>query len=138
MIDAYAAHAAALAARDGTALLQVADGFEAIGALRYAMKAATDAADAFVQEGRKDSARRAAARAHLLHAPGHGLHPPEIDGLDDTTTGLTDRERQLVDLARNGLTNTEIADRLVLSVRTVETHLYHAMRKLGVNDRRKL
>ena len=138
MIDAYAAHAAALAARDGTALLQVADGFEAIGALRYATKAATDAADAFVQQGRKDSARRAAARAHLLHAPGHGLQPPEIDGLDDTTTGLTAREGQLVGLAREGLTNTEIADRLVLSVRTVETHLYHAMRKLGVNDRRKL
>jgi DNA-binding NarL/FixJ family response regulator len=66
------------------------------------------------------------------------LQPPEIDGLDDTTTGLTAREGQLVGLAREGLTNTEIADRLVLSVRTVETHLYHAMRKLGVNDRRKL
>ena len=138
MIDAYAAHAAALAARDGTALLQVAEGFEAIGALRYAMKAATDAADAFVQEGREDSARLAAARAHLFHAPGHGLQPPEIDGLDDITTGLTAREAQLVDLARKGLTNTEIADRLVLSVRTVEAHLYRAMRKLGVNDRRRL
>ena len=51
---------------------------------------------------------------------------------------LTARESQLVGLARQGLSNAEIADRLVLSVRTVETHLYRAMQKLGVSDRREL
>ena len=51
---------------------------------------------------------------------------------------LTPREAQLVDLAARGLTNAEIADRLVLSVRTVESHIYRAMQKLGVNDRREL
>jgi DNA-binding NarL/FixJ family response regulator len=34
--------------------------------------------------------------------------------------------------------NAEIADRLVLSVRTVESHIYRAMQKLGVGDRRQL
>ena len=51
---------------------------------------------------------------------------------------LTKREAQLVALAREGLCNAEIADRLVVSVRTVESHLYRAMHKLGVSDRREL
>ena len=53
-----------------------------------------------------------------------------------TAIALTARESQLVGFARQGLSNAEIADRLVLSVRTVETHLYRAMQKLGVSDRR--
>jgi DNA-binding NarL/FixJ family response regulator len=51
---------------------------------------------------------------------------------------LTAREAQLVELASRGLSNAEIADRLVLSVRTVESHIYRAMQKLGVGDRRRL
>jgi DNA-binding NarL/FixJ family response regulator len=51
---------------------------------------------------------------------------------------LTAREAQLVELASRGLSNAEIADRLVLSVRTVESHIYRAMHKLGVGDRRRL
>ena len=58
---AYLAHASGLAARDGGALMAAADEFAAIGADRYAMEAAVDAAAAFVAEGREDSARRAAA-----------------------------------------------------------------------------
>ncbi|MCA5892128.1 LuxR C-terminal-related transcriptional regulator [Isoptericola sp. NEAU-Y5] len=52
--------------------------------------------------------------------------------------GLTAREAEIVALAREGLTNREIASRLFLSVRTVESHLYRAMQKLGVSDRRQL
>ena len=63
---------------------------------------------------------------------------PEIDGLDSAAVGLTAREAQLVELASQGLSNAEIADRLVLSVRTVESHIYRAMGKLGVSDRREL
>jgi DNA-binding NarL/FixJ family response regulator len=51
---------------------------------------------------------------------------------------LTPREAEFVDLAARGLSNSEIADRLVLSVRTVESTLYRAMQKLGVHDRRQL
>lgn len=63
---------------------------------------------------------------------------PRIDGLDAPAIELTARESQLIELARQGLTNAEIADRLVISVRTVETHLYRGMQKLGTNDRRDL
>ena len=45
---------------------------------------------------------------------------------------------QIVTLAAEGLSNAEIAERLVLSVRTVESHIYRAMHKLGVSDRRDL
>ena len=51
---------------------------------------------------------------------------------------LTSREAQLVELARQGLSNAQIAERLVLSIRTVESHLYRAMQKLGVSDRHDL
>jgi DNA-binding NarL/FixJ family response regulator len=48
---------------------------------------------------------------------------------------LTAREREIVTLAARGLSNRDIADLLVLSVRTVEGHLYRAGHKLGVGDR---
>ncbi len=138
LVAAYAAHARARAARDGAALLEVADEMAAIGAATYAMEAAADAARTFAAAGREDSARRAAARARDLHAEGQGAEPPLIEGLDGDAASLTAREAQLVSLARKGLSNAEMADQLVLSRRTVEAHLYRAMRKLGVNDRRDL
>ena len=138
LVAAYGAHTTALAAKDGLGLMDVADAMETIGALRYALEAAVDAAAVFVAEGREDSARRAAARAQKLHDPAQGGSLPSIDGLDSTAVGLTARETQLVELASQGLSNAEIADRLVLSVRTVESHIYRAMGKLGVSDRREL
>jgi DNA-binding CsgD family transcriptional regulator len=137
-VATYADHATALAAGDGAAVLGAAEEFAAIGLLRYAMETAAGAASLFAQEGRQDSARRAAARARELHALGQGGTPPHLEGLDPVATELTPREAQLVELARRGLSNAEIADRLVLSVRTVESHLYRAMQKLGVGDRHDL
>jgi ATP/maltotriose-dependent transcriptional regulator MalT len=137
-VAAWTAHATARAARDGGALLDAAQELAALGARRFAVEAATDAAAAHLADARQDSARRAAALARELHLDGQGLDLPAVDGLDATATALTRREAQLVGLAAEGLTNADIADRLVLSVRTVETHLYRAMQKLGVNDRRDL
>ena len=51
LVTAYAQHGAAKAARDGAALLEAADEMAAIGALRYAVEAASDAATAFVAAG---------------------------------------------------------------------------------------
>ncbi|MBV9338602.1 MAG: AAA family ATPase [Solirubrobacterales bacterium] len=138
LVTAYARHGSAKAARDGGALTEVAEEMAAIGARRYGVEAASDAAAAYLSAGRHDSARRAAARARQLHAPDHGGELPRIDGLDATAIDLTPREVQLIELARQGLSNAEIADRLVISVRTVETHLYRGMQKLGVGDRHQL
>ncbi len=138
LVSAYRQHAAAGSARDGAKLLAAAEEMAEIGALSYAVEAASQAAAAFLSEGREDSARRAAARARALHPEGQGGVLPAIDGLDATAIALTPREQQLVGLASQGLSNAEIADRLVLSVRTVETHLYRGMQKLGISDRRDL
>ena len=138
MLAAKAGHARHLAARDAPALLEIASRFEGIGALLYASEAAAHAAQIFVEAGRKDSARRAAARSRELFVDGQDRPAPEIDGLESDAIDLTPRESELVELARVGLSNGEIADRLVLSKRTVESHMYRAMRKLGISDRREL
>jgi DNA-binding NarL/FixJ family response regulator len=51
---------------------------------------------------------------------------------------LTDRQREIVELAAVGLSNKEIAERLVTSVRTVEGHVYRAYQRLGAKSREEL
>jgi DNA-binding NarL/FixJ family response regulator len=48
---------------------------------------------------------------------------------------LTARERQVLELMADGLTNADIAERLVIGVATVKTHVSSIMAKLGVSTR---
>jgi DNA-binding NarL/FixJ family response regulator len=60
--------------------------------------------------------------------------PPNSAALE----ALTDREREVMALAAGGLSNEQIAERLVVSIATAKTHVSRAMVKLGVRDRAQL
>jgi DNA-binding NarL/FixJ family response regulator len=60
--------------------------------------------------------------------------PGQVPGL----SGLTDREREVMALAGQGLSNDEIAERLIMSTATARTHVSRAMVKLGARDRAQL
>jgi DNA-binding NarL/FixJ family response regulator len=57
--------------------------------------------------------------------------PPRTNGLE----ALTPRETEILGLVAEGLSNSEIAGKLVLSDETVKTHVSHVLRKLGLRDR---
>ncbi len=63
-----------------------------------------------------------------MPGPGHGAAAP----------GLTSREREIAELVADGLSNRQIAERLVISKRTVDAHIEHIYGKLGVSSRVQL
>ena len=134
MREAYADHARGLVDDDPALLQRTAAAFASIGALPFAAAAAVDAAAGYARSGNMDTAVLAVEHARLYRArcPGYPL-------LRDVDTSaipeLTAREREIARLATAGLSNVEIASRIVVSVRTVETHLSNAYSKLGRSGR---
>ena len=86
--------------------------------------------------GRDATARSAAARAGVWLAACDGAHSPVI--VPEPATELTAREHEIALLAASELSSREIAERLVVSVRTVDSHLQRTYRKLGINRRDEL
>jgi DNA-binding NarL/FixJ family response regulator len=62
----------------------------------------------------------------------------EPEGKGDPVPTLTERETEVLRLVAKGLTSRQIADRLVLSPRTVETHVQNSLRKLQLRNRVEL
>ena len=62
---------------------------------------------------------------------GHGRRPPGAAGRGQLTDQLSPREHEVAALVGEGLTNQQIANRLVISVRTVHGHMENILRKLG-------
>lgn len=60
-------------------------------------------------------------------------HPEDLDA--DWSATLTEREREVLDLVAEGLSNAEISARLYVSPETTKSHLRKLMRKMGVNTR---
>jgi ATP/maltotriose-dependent transcriptional regulator MalT len=133
---AFARHARATRSGDPEALAEVAAAFESCGALLYAAEAGAEAANAFREAGRADSARTEAGRARAFLLSCEGATTPLLAGLE--LPELSRRELEVASLAARGLSNAEIAEQLVVSVRTVENHLHNGYAKLGVSARDEL
>ncbi|MGW4215294.1 AAA family ATPase [Lentzea sp. NPDC004789] len=147
--QAHAALARGLATGDATTLEDAARRLEAAGYRLRQAEALTALGLALSRAGDDKGARRhlrravgvavrcgatgaaAVARAALVRAGGR---MSELSTKDVLTGG----ERRVAELAALGLTNRQIADDLFVAVRTVESHLSNAYRKLGVQTRADL
>jgi DNA-binding CsgD family transcriptional regulator len=137
LVELFAAHAHGAARDDGGALESVASSYEAQGADLWAAEAWSAAAGAYRREGRAGSAQRAATRSWAFAERCEGAVTPSLSQSDEAIV-LSLREREVAALAARGVPNARIAERLSLSVRTVESHVYRAMTKLGVRHRDEL
>jgi NarL family two-component system response regulator LiaR len=61
--------------------------------------------------------------------------PASAPALPKELQGLTEREREVLELIARGLTNREIAEKMVISEKTVKTHVSNLLDKLGLEDR---
>ena len=86
---------------------------------------------------RGEAALDPAVQHHVVAAlSGPGAVAAPVDGEDaELPDGLTPREAEVLALIAGGLTNAEIADRLVVSAATVKSHVNHIFAKAGVRDR---
>jgi DNA-binding CsgD family transcriptional regulator len=136
LADAVASHAEALLAGDGEGLLAAAAAYRTIGDRAAAADAAAQASVAFDESQHHRRGLYAAALARELADECGGLCTPALR----TPTGLklSGRQRDVVELVVAGLSNREIAENLVMSVRTVEGHVYRACQRVGAQSREEL
>jgi DNA-binding NarL/FixJ family response regulator len=120
------------------ALTTYADDASVLGALRagargYLTKdAGAEQIRAAVEAvARGEAALDPAVQHHVLAA----LTVPSADAPPELPDGLTPREAEVLALIASGLTNAEIAERLVVSAATVKSHVNHIFAKAGVRDR---
>jgi DNA-binding NarL/FixJ family response regulator len=105
------------------------------GSRRHAA-AALRAADTIAQDLRAAPLRseiEALARAARLHLAELAVAPKPAH--DPVGVGLTPREREVLGLLGNGLSNAQIARTLYISEKTASVHVSNILRKLGVTSR---
>jgi DNA-binding NarL/FixJ family response regulator len=104
---------------------------EVLGAVRRVLSGESSlspglAADLLQRLVKEKEEHRAQAVVSPLTTKEHPQVPPEL---------LTPRETEIVRLVAQGMTNRQIAEKLVASSATVKTHVQHIIAKLGVSDR---
>ena len=128
--------ATALTTNNPDELATLSTYFENIGDLIAAIDTAAHAAITYRQHDQRGSALTNATRAQTL-AHHTGATTPALKQAAQPLP-LTDREREIVTLLGQGLPSRAIADKLTLSTRTVEGHIYRAMAKTGTTNRDQL
>jgi ATP/maltotriose-dependent transcriptional regulator MalT len=136
MAEAIAEQARGLADHDGDLLDAAAVRFADMGAMTLAAEAAAQAAREHARTGQRGKEVKSSTRAHGLARQG-GIRTPAVDAAA-WPLPITAREREIANLVAAGLSNRQIADRLVVSVRTVEGHVYRIFAKLGIDNRDQL
>ncbi|UTT70772.1 helix-turn-helix transcriptional regulator [Arthrobacter sp. DNA4] len=130
--------AAAWENADGDTLMATAASLEEAGFVNLAREAYARASTVLEQAGERRRSRQAVAqREKCDHELGERFREGRFIAAAPVVR-LTRREQDIVELAVQGLTDREIAQRLMVSVRTVEGHLYRTYVKLGVRSRDEL
>ena len=134
---ALAGFAGALDSHDPTAAIRGITGLRDLGHRWHAVEAASVAATVLEPTDRQRTALR---RLYSELTDGQPpilarTLPPPFSGVAAVLSG---REREVAGLAAQGLSDRAIAERLVLSVRTVETHIAHVFAKAGIHHREDL
>jgi pentatricopeptide repeat protein len=137
LVDVAARYARGLAVGDAAALEQASATFERMGHRPGAAEAAAQAATLLYRGQESRRAARAEARAAQLARRGDGVNTPALRRAE-SQAALSPRQLEIATLAASGVPNREIAERLFLSVRTVETQLQRVYEKLGIDRRAKL
>lgn len=137
LIDAYAKHARALADSDAAGLDASSDELYRLGFTLAAADASAQASIRHAEAGARSASVAAASLANRLAAQCGGARTPALVEAAQPLP-LTAREREIANLVAAGLSNKEIAERLFVSVRTVEGHVYRACTKLDVADRAEI
>ena len=129
-------YVAALVEQDAEALIVIAEELASIGRFGLGVAACELAENLFDGAGELDRAE--AARRLSAQTATRFRNSLDVSRFASRKSPLTEREEQVAMLASEGLTNKEIAARLFLSTRTVDSHMLRILRKLKVSNRRAL
>jgi LuxR family maltose regulon positive regulatory protein len=124
--------------RARTLLEDAVDGFERAGSPYEAARARIELATSLVALDRADAGQQAATAAQALDELGAATEAARARRLLDAgepLPELTPREREVLRLLAEGLTNRQIAERLVVSEHTVHRHVSNVLRKLDLPSR---